>query len=284
MCGSSLVTWLLRPGLWVAVLAVSSILPAAETETDKPLAKGEVVEIFSGIQQGQLDVQLIPRDSRQCRLIIKNNTDKPLSVMLPQAFAGVPVLAQFQPNFPNRNRNQNSAPQAVGIGPGLMGPGLQGPGMMNLRGNRGRNVGGPNAGPNFFPGPLFNIAPEKVGKLKLSSVCLDYGQPNPRPRIKYAIRPIGSYTDKPGVAEVCAMLGRGEIEQRVAQLAAWHLNNDRSWEQLAGIRDRVALGAGPPTYSRKELQAAQGAAEKAVELAKQRRKSGRGQSDSLSQK
>ena len=53
------------------------------------------MELFAGIEQQQLEVQLIPRDASQCRLLISNKTDQPLSVKLPEAFAGVPVLAQF---------------------------------------------------------------------------------------------------------------------------------------------------------------------------------------------
>lgn len=287
----------LWPGVWVALLLGPAVLPAAERTKDKPLPKGEVVDVFSGIENGQLEVQLIPKDSSKCRLLVKNKTDKPLNVMLPRAFAGVPVLAQFPP-IPNQNPNPNRIPQAVGIGPGrglrnngIFGPGLMRPGMLNLPGANlpganlpGANLQGPNVpGGPFFPGPLFNVAPEKVGKLALPSVCLDYGRPDPRPRIKYQIKPIRSYTDKPGVAEICAMLGSGEISQRVAQLAAWHLNNDQGWKQLASLRQKAALGT-QPSYSRKELQAAKKAAEEAVELAGQRRPPSGGEAESLSRK
>lgn len=284
MCWSRRIAVWLRPGGLIAVLLVPAVLTATDRHQSRPPPKGEVVEIFSGIENGQLEVQLIPKGSSKCRLMVKNKTDKPLSVMLPQAFAGVPVLAQFQNNFNQNNLNQNNVPQAVGVGP-FANPGM-GPAMMNVP---GVNQGGPNmhgparGGPNMFPGPLFNVPPEKVGKLKLKSVCLDYGKPNPRPQIKYEIKPIASYTDKPGVAEVCAMLGRGEIRQQTAQLAAWHLNNDKSWKELAGIRHKVTFGTAP-TYARKELEAAKKAAEQAVKLADERRKPSAGKSDSLSRR
>ena len=74
------------------------------------------------------------------------------------------------------------------------------------------------------------------------------------------------------MAEICAMLGRGQISQRVAQLAAWHLNNDVSWKKLTGLRRKLTLGT-EPTYSRKELDAGKEAAEKAVEAAEKAQQS-----------
>ena len=72
--------------------------PAADrqqNDRDASRAARQEVELFAGIEQQQLEVQLIPRDASQCRLLISNKTDQPLSVKLPEAFAGVPVLAQF---------------------------------------------------------------------------------------------------------------------------------------------------------------------------------------------
>lgn len=276
---------LLRPGLWAALLLISAVLllipavlPAADRTPAKPLPKGEPVEIFAAVEKGQIEVQLIPRDSTRCNLLVKNKTDKPLNVILPQAFAGVPVLAQVQDGIgllgDDRLFDNARAPQILGIGPGLNN--WRGPGLMN--------VGPQNFGrPNAPQGLLFNVAPEKVGRMRLTSVCLEYGKPDPRPRFKYQIKPIESVTDKPAVVELCAMLGRGEIGQRPAQLAAWHLSNAMSWQQLASFREKLTLGT-RPTYSRQELQAGQKAAERAIELAKQHQRPKADKAKSLSQR
>ena len=285
MARSCRVGALLRPGLWAALLLIPAVLTAADRTRGKPLPKGEPVEIFSGIETGQIEVQLIARDSARANLLFENKTDKPLSVILPQAFAGVPVLAQFQnPRIGNplignnRLAGDNRVPQILGAVPPRNN--LLGPGMMNLG---GPNFGRPNAGgPNMPPGFFFNVAPEKVGKLKLTGICLEYGKPNPRPKVKYQIKPILSVTDKPEVAELCAMLGRGEIDRRSAQLAAWHLNNDVSWQKLASMREKLAVGT-RPTYSQQELKAGKEAAEKATKLAKQRRGPSADKAKSLSQ-
>jgi hypothetical protein len=240
---------LLRFVVLAAVLFLPSLV-AAEERVARPEA--QTVELFSGIDEGLITVQLIPRNASQCRLLVANQTDRPLSVRLPEAFAGVPVLAQF-PDF-----GVDDAPQQVGVGLPFQ---PFGPGPMN--------VANPNpGGPNFPPGPLFSIPPEKVGKLKLDTVCLEHGKPDPRPKFPYRVQPIESVTSKPGVAELCAMLGRKEVSQQAAQLAAWHLNNDLSWEELAKIRRKTAFGS-RPQYSRQELEAGKKAVEKARKRARQ---------------
>ncbi len=265
---------LLRPGLWAALLLIPAVLTAGDRARRKPLPKGELVEIFSGIEQGQIEVQLIARDSTRANLLVRNKTGKPLNVVLPQAFAGVPVLAQFQDIIGDDRRvNDARLPQMLGIGPGRNN--WPGGGVMNVR---GPNVRGPNVPPGFW----FNVAPEKVGKLKLTAVCLEYGKPDPRPRFKYQIKPIRSVADKPEVAELCAMLGRGEIGQRAAQLAVWHLNNELSWQKLANMRTKLAIGT-KPTYTQREFQAGKMAAETAAKLAEQHRRPSSGKTESLSQ-
>jgi hypothetical protein len=59
-----------------------------------PSPAGEDVELFAAMKQGLVEVQLIPKDSTLCRVFVKNKSGKPLNVKLPDAFAGVPVLAQ----------------------------------------------------------------------------------------------------------------------------------------------------------------------------------------------
>lgn len=92
-------------------------------------------------------------------------------------------------------------------------------------------------------GGMFNVAPGKVGKIKVPTVCLEHGKADPNPRVQYEIRPIDSFTDNKQVAEICKMLGRGEVVQNVAQAAAWHLTDGLSWDELAR-KNRVKLSNG----------------------------------------
>jgi len=250
-----------RIGVWLPVLSLAALalgptaLPAGERAKAAAPAI-ETVDLFPAIEAKRIEVQLFPKDSTECNLVVTNKTGQPLSVRLPMAFAAVPVLAQFPPN--PGNPNDQDSPQPLGI-----------PGMNNNQRNGLWNVPNPQQNMPFPPG-FMNVAAEKVGKVKLPAVCLLHGAPNPRPQIPYQIKPLESVTDKPGVAEVCALLGRGEVTQEVAQLAAWHLANSLSWEKIAAKRQKVVFGTAP-TYSRDQLQAAKKLAEKAVDLAKQRK-------------
>ena len=271
----------IRWGLPGAILAAMTFLPVAAraAEPSKGLApadpKCETVDLFSGIEKGQLAVQLIPRDPWQCRLLVTNKTDKPLNVALPEVLAGAPVLAQIglpnarnAPNARNRNRNNpvnannanNNATQALGLpmGPGNpMGPGLnQGNPMMN---NRPGNLG-----------PMFCVPPEKTGQLRIASVCLEHGKPNPRPSVPYELKPIDGLVAKPEVSEVLRMLGQGTLGQRATQAAVWHLNNNLTWQQLEAMKTDKFLLVGQPRFSAQDLADAKTAVDKAAKQVQQR--------------
>ena len=79
------------------------------------------------------------------------------------------------------------------------------------------------------------------------------------------------------------MLGSGQINQRAAQAAAWHLNNDMSWQELAAKRLRHANGTSQPYFSPEEIQAGMQVAATAVKVAEERQKQNTSPSTSLSQ-
>ncbi|MCA9203130.1 MAG: hypothetical protein KDA59_08795, partial [Planctomycetales bacterium] len=118
-------------------------------------------------------------------------------------------------------------------------------------------------------GGMFNVAPEKVGKMKVATVCLDHGKKDPNPRTVYKMIPLESYTNNAEVAEVCRMLGNGKISQNIAQAATWHLANGLSWQELA-VKDRVRLSNGyfEKWFSPIELRVAVNVASYAAESAK----------------
>lgn len=228
---------------------------------------GETVELFAAMEQGLIEAQLIPKDSTQCRLLVRNKTTKPLSVKLPEAFAGVPVLAQagFGPDMGVGGGLGRRGGAGGGYGGGAQGfgGGFGGMGGMGFGGMGGGGLGG----------GFFNVPPERLVQAQTATVCLDHGKPDPRPGIKYQIKPIEAYTSKPAVHELVRMLGRGEVPQRVAQVAAWHLNNDMSWEQLAAKELRFATGLRRPYFTPQEIQAAMQVVAKANNLAEQRKRS-----------
>jgi hypothetical protein len=246
----------------LAILLFATTLAMAEkrsrpTKIGEVVASAETVEMFAAIEKGDIAVKLIPKDSTECRVIIENKTKRPLNVKLPEAFAGVPVLAQQAAggggnrrsgSSSSSNRNNNNSSQGMGGGMGGMGMGGMGGGM-------------------------FGLPPEQVGKFKVATVCLDHGKAEPRPNVPYAIKPIESYTTKSGVRELCEMLGTGQLTQRAAQAAAWHLNNEMSWQELTAKRLRHANGASEPYFSQPEIQAGMQIASTAIGAAKQREQS-----------
>jgi hypothetical protein len=233
------------PGTFRSAIAIP---PAPNSLAE---AKLNPVDMFAAQKAGDLEVGLIPRDEKRVTLILTNKGDKPLTIRIPDAFAGAPVLAQIgQPvGFPNNNNNNNGrAPQSVGIG----GPGAQPFGM-----NNGFQQNGFNA-PGFM-----SIPPGKTVKVRLPAVCLEYGKPTPYPHSPYTVVPLDTVTSAEGVKEVVASLGAGQSDQRLAQLAVWHLANGKSWDSLAALKVAKIGRRDIPEYSPEELAAAQVLAEKA---------------------
>lgn len=203
-------------------LLVTPLLMGAKPARLSRLFKdAESVELFSAIKAGDLEVKLIPKDATQSTVIVKNLTQKPLRIQMPAAFAGIPVLAQddFGDDFGGGglggDQGQGQGQQALGggMGGGMMGGGMGG-GMM----------GG---------GGMFNVAPERVRKVKVKTVCLEHGKKDPNPRVAYELRPLAAFTSDTKVFEVCRMLGNGEVDQTSAQAAAWHLTDKLTLQDLA---------------------------------------------------
>lgn len=211
------------------------------------------VDLFHAIDQKLVEVKVVAKDSTECNVLIKNKADKPVTIRLPETFAGVPVLPQFAGGlgggdlYGGRGRG--------GYGGGGYGGGYGG-GAQGFGGGFGGGYGGGYGGFGGGYGGMFNIPPEKVVQVKATIVCLDHGKPDPNPRIPYELKPIEAYAKKPEVNEVLKMLAAGQISQRVAQIAAWHFQNGLSFEELARMEIRSAIGLRRPYFSPAELQAA----------------------------
>lgn len=268
--------------LVAAAALVSGVLTAAQgaegvARLGKPDPKFETVELFAAIEDGKIEARLIPRDSKHCRVLVENKTDRPLNVQFPAAFAGVPVVAQFLPPNPMDGQQppQNGRqPQQIG------GP------FMNPQMNPPMNPGNPAVNPGMNPGmfnprgngPVFSVSVEKVGELKLTTVCLEYGKPEPKAKIPYQLKPIDEVTDKPGVRELCRLMGRSDVTQRAAQAAVWHLNNAKTWEDLRDMKTSSLVPV-TPTFTRKEIEAGKKLAEEALRLAEDAEKSSVGRAE-----
>ena len=103
----------------------------------------------------------------------------------------------------------------------------------------------------------FSVAPGKVGKIKVTTVCLEHGKEDPNPRIPYEIKKIEEFNKNPEVAELCKLLGTGKISQSAAQAAAWHLTDGLTPQQLASkVKVRHLNGSTEMYFTRQQLQLA----------------------------
>jgi hypothetical protein len=107
--------------------------------------------------------------------------------------------------------------------------------------------------PFFAP---FNIPPEKVAQLRLPTVCLDHGHPDPRPAMRYRLLPLTAVSAGKKLALLCRELGRSPTSQRLAQAAAWHLSNGKTWEEMESMVVRRLARPDQPFFSRDEIQMA----------------------------
>ena len=133
-------------------------------------------------------------------------------------------------------------------------------------------------------GGLFNVAPEKAGKLKVINVCLEHGKKDPSPRVAYEIKPIESFNKDPKVIEFVKMLARGDLDQHTAQAAAWHLANGLTWEELANkVGVKHLNGSTEPYFTEEQLLVAHKIAGEAVRRAEENKSKSSGKESSLSQ-
>ncbi|HZZ28279.1 MAG TPA: hypothetical protein VFE46_09790 [Pirellulales bacterium] len=242
-----LLRWVVFGGIMGVGAIISTLWLRAAEQGSLGAPVGTPIELFAGIQTGDLQVKLIPKNSEESTLQIQNVTNQPLSVKLPEAFVGVPVLAQ-----------NNGAGGGGGGGGGRRNGG-------NRNNNQNQSNGGGLGGGG---GGAFNLAPEASGKIKVATVCLEHGKEEPNSHIPYEIRPVDSFTDDGRVKEVLMMLGNGTIDQAAAQAAAWHFTNDMSWADLAAKKAHHLGKPDEPYFSQADLQAAMQIAAQAEHLAK----------------
>jgi hypothetical protein len=135
--------------------------------------------------------------------------------------------------------------------------------------------GGMGGGMGGMGGGAFSIPPEKTRVLRVATVCLEYGKPEPSPRYPYKLVEVQSFSSDPKVAIMLEALGRGEVSQKVAQAAAWHLSSGLAWERLAAEKIDHAGGVpDEPTFTPAELIAAHRLVERVTHEAAARRPRG----------
>jgi len=224
----------------------ATVPPAKGSPATEPAA----AELFAAIDRGVVEAKVVVRDQYHARVILRNTTDAPLRLQLPDAFAARPILAQQGFNFPSTGQNQTQAqPQAV-----------SGP-FGSQSGNQGFNFGsgqGQGANQNFFGNNnnVFNIAPESVRSIPIACFCVELGKPNPRSIHAYELVKFEAVGGDPRLAAVFERYARGDLDREAVQAAVWHLTDEKSWDDLGKLSRRIALNAEAPIFSGRQLQLA----------------------------
>jgi hypothetical protein len=304
-------------------------------------------DVLAAEQAGDVEIRFIADGSRAAQIVVSNRSDRPLTLRLPAAFAGVPVLAQIGGGM--------GQPQGVGFGSGGIGGAPQnvGGGGMN---NAGMGIGGGGMGGNPFggvcwvarevygvhdarwkmfrswltwqapawlqdlylahgeafaawlhdhpaakslvrmvmdrvlapgreralsggsmrvapaapadPSQPFTVAVGGSRRMRVATVCLDYGRPEPTTRMPYRLAAVEGVSPDPRVALLLQGLASGHLTSNATQAAVWHVANGRTWEQLAAeVIHRAGGDPDLPVFSSIDLQVARRAVDIATRLA-----------------
>ena len=235
----------------------------------------DVVDLFDGIESGELGVQVIMRDEFRGTVLVENAADRPLTVQIPDSVVAVQVQNQFGGG--GGDFGGGGGDFGGGGGGGGQGGGAQaGGGGLGGGGGQG-GAGGGQGGGGFGGGGAFSIPPEQVGSMTLTSVCLEHGKASPSPRLKYELRRTEDVVQDPVLRELLTLVGDGRIDRKVAQAAAWHLTDRMGWNELAADGyDPLGIGGRVYTFNRGQLLAAQRLLAVAKQRADERAKNPRG--------
>lgn len=207
-------------------------------KTAQPVEGFESTEMFQAMKDGNIEVLIKTIDEKKSNVIVTNKSDKPLAIEMPATFAAVPTVnAQFGGGGLGGG-GLGGGGQGGGFGGGgggfgggqAAGGGFGGGGQGGGFGGGGGGLGGGGRGGGG--GGVFNIPPGKVGKVSLTTVCLEHGKPNPTLKMDYTIAPLSTVTSDPSVAEICRMIAADEVAQPVAQASAWNITDKLSWQKM----------------------------------------------------
>jgi hypothetical protein len=214
------------------------------------------VDFFDAVDSGQINAKFIAMNDHAARIFITNKTNQPLNLNLPAAFAGVPIAAQFG----GAGGGARGGARAGGGGRTGGGGGQQ---QSVGGGGGGGGIGGGGGGGGFF-----SVPPEKTEKIDVPVLCLNHGLRDPSSATAYKIVPADSVVDRPAVVELLKAFGRGELKHSAAQAAAWHLNNDMSWKELAAkLQGTRRSFRRPPYFTADDIRTGMTYANAAMQLA-----------------
>ena len=240
---------------FLVALMVSGICASVTLMASEPAP--EELELFSAMEQGKIEVKVVAKNALNARLDVTNKTQEPLKINLPDSFALVPVLAQ---DFGGGGGMSGRSSR----GSGSSGSSGRGGGNQSSGGGSSSGRGGGRSGGRGGGSSSYSLLPEKTIHDNIKTVCLEHGKKDPSPRVQYQIRPISDVTDNKAVHLLCEKVGLGEVDQKSAQAAVWHLNNEMSWDDLSAKTNRDSVGRKSSYFSGDEMDDAMRLVDKAI--------------------
>lgn len=238
--------------LGVCSLLVADIVSAAQAKPIRKLSYDEnapAVNLLGENAKGKLSVRAIPQDEFRSRILLENQTDRPLTVRLPKAIAAVHVIPPEDAEPPSRVRaaaEDLEEPEEATAGTGQAVVGTFGP--MNAKAD-----GFPH---ESAEGSAFTIPAGRSVQILLHSACAEHGKRPPISRMTYELKPLAEQSANEELEKIVASYDPKSTDALAFQAAVWHLANGLSWQVLAQKTVKKG-GQSVPYFTRPQLIAAQ---------------------------
>jgi hypothetical protein len=235
-------------------------------QPEKSASASSSLNVFEGMQSRQIEVKLTQQNEKSGVMLVRNTTQQPITVEFPAAFVGVHITNANLAARGQAPQSNGQTAQSTGVSisgaPARLAADAPVPDKLDET--------QPNAKEVSKPGQ-FKIPAGKTVRFPVTSVCLEYGKPEPHAKLPYLIIPVERYSRNPVLHELLPLFAKARVSQKVAQAAAWHVSNGLTWRELAGI-----MGQGPvpvPMFDTRTLQQANVLVNEAAAIAVKRRNS-----------
>lgn len=248
----------LRLGAIVVCSVMFFSAPGRADDAKSPSLAAEpgAIDLFTAIDQKQVDVRFIALKASKASVIIRNAGDEAISLKLPAAFGAIHVQAQLG----------GAGGFAAGGGIGAGGGGFGAGGGLGGGGGGGQGLGGGFGGGGIGGGAglgggaggfgaggggglgqgqgFFRVEPGKSRRISVATVCLEHGKPDPTARMTYRLVPLEELNSSGVIRGLCEELGQQRVSQNIAQAAAWHFTDALSWQELSRLNRRESAYTG----------------------------------------
>ena len=218
--------------------AMPGLLPGGGKAVEPALGEPIEVELFAAARSGQIQLAVVPQSYSLMTLRVRNNTSGTLRVLLPEYSGRDPHFALADTTGAATKWHASQPGPTITAGPRWFprdwarrwrdrGPTVSRP--------AGRVLPTSHAAASRAP-RTWTLAAREMIQIQVPCFCLEYGKPDPNRRIPYQVVELQDLNDQPAVQELLKRFGQGDLDQRIAQLAAWHVANGVPWQMLAQVK------------------------------------------------